>query len=839
MEGRGGRIAARTTAARSLLAPRAAVALSVRTLATVAALGLLTPAADPPGAALIALASGPAAAADPVPSPDAPTAESPALPGAGYPWFPPLAAPLLLTGTLGEPRTGHLHGGVDFSTGGEVGRPVYAVAGGTVVRVRAKAAGYGRAVYLDTDVGLQAVYGHLDRFAPALEAYVRREQEAQGEFEIELYPEPGQFRFARGDVLAYSGDTGAGPPHLHFELRQGDEQLNPLLLGIQAHDNVAPSLGPIRLRALAARGWVDGGIAGERLLPVTEPIAVWGPVGVEVGVFDRTGQNTSRLAPLHVRLWLDDRLVFARTFARVDLARGNDVRRVYGRPCQGSGRWILRLYRWPAGAPPDAAEGDPGLGDGRIDAALLSPGPHVVRVEAQDAAGRRDSVSWRIEAVAPIVPAEWRCEPDVHGGWIAGLRLAEQPDAGRLPLRLAWRPAGAPDRDQAARAGGETRWLALGEGWFAAHVPASGPLELEILDAAGRRVGAPLTAGSPGGLADATVQMQAAEGGILLELRCSAALPGLPSIALEDEQGRLIDLIPRGLTSGGAWAHWLESAGPMPVRGPLRTARLRAGAERRVLTLPASGLLALEGPDTTGASPATRVGPLTVRPLGAAFPGPLCLVPDLWAPGDARWEDLAARAERGGSGDENGGLRLLSPVVGLGPEWWPLGAPLEIVFDAESLIDRPGVQRERCGVYRLTESNSWRWVSQVDSAGPLGGTVNALGRWAVLEDAAPPRLLWGDPRPDAQLAHSPGRLRVGLTDLGSGFDPRDADIFMDGRMLLAEWDIDAGTLSAAVPPGLAPGTHRWEARVADRAGNVASRDFEFRIGGARPPAKKR
>jgi len=796
---------------------------------------LWMPGAGPAAAGDLVARAAPAPSADSAGVPQASTAKAPAVPGAGYAWFPPLATPLQLTGTFGEPRAGHLHGGVDFSTGGETGRPVHAVARGSVVRVRAKAAGYGRAVYLDTDTGLQAVYGHLERFAPALEAYVRERQEAQGEFEIELFPEPGKFRFARGDVLAYSGDTGVGPPHLHFELRQGDVQLNPLTLGIQAPDNIAPSLGPLRLRALAGRAWVEDGIAVERQLPVTEPIAVWGPVGVEIGVTDRSGQNTSRLAPLHVRLWLDEQLLFARTFAGVDLNRGDDARRIYGRPCQGSNRWILRLYRWPSGAGPDIAQDDPGQADGIIDAAQLPPGPHVLRVEAEDAAGRRDGVSWRIEAIAPLVLADWRCEASAHGGWMAGMRLAEEPDPSRMPLRLAWRTMGPAGGDQAGPASGETRWLALGQGWFAAHVPAQGPLELQILDANGRRCAAPCATDTASSLAGAAVEARPTEGGILFELRCPGLMPGIPRLALIDGLGASVALTPRGLSREGVWAFLLEHPVPMALRGPLRALSLRAGAQQRSLELSTSGLLAVPGPDAAGMRPAWRAGPLTVQPGASAFPGSVVLMQDVWEPGDARWEDLAARIDR----DEGGELRLLSAIVTLGPEWWPLGAPLEITFDPEVLLDWPDVQPGRCGIYRLTEGNAWRWVSQKGTAGSPAATVSSLGRWAVVEDVAPPRVLWGSPRAGADLRHPPARLRAGVTDLGSGFDPRDADIFLDGRMLLAEWDIDAGVLSAPVAAGLAPGTHRWEVRIADRAGNAGSRAFEFRLAAQPTPGRGR
>ncbi len=758
-------------------------------------------------------------------------------------WCPPLAPPLYLTGTVGEPRAGHLHGGIDLSTGREIGRPVRAVADGSVVRVRAGGAGYGRAVYLQTNSGLTAVYGHLDHFAPKLEAYVRGQQEACGEFEVDLFPEAGAFRFSRGEILAYSGETGAGPPHLHFELRRGEDQLNPLALGIVAYDNVAPALGPIRLRALDEHAWVDGAAEAERRLPATEPVRVWGRVGVEIGVLDRTGQNTSRLAPARMRLLLDDRLIFARAFARIDLLRPYDVRRVYGRACAGSSHWVVRLYRWPGGTTPDTVEEDPSLGDGIVDASLLPPGSHALRVEVEDAAGHWDAVSWAIEVKAPLVPLDWCCEPDEGGGWLCGLHLAEPLDDRILPLRLGWRPVGSPPAGAGgsagaaaspAGAGGETGWLALGQGWFAAHVPESGRLELEVRDAAGKRILPPFLTDGLADLSSASVRARIAEGGCVLELRCPGPLAGLPRLEVPEGQGASLLAEPRGPVGDGVWTFALDCPAQGAPQGPVRNMRLRVGGAAAMLALEDAGLVATRQVATPGADATFRVGPLTVRGELGTFPSPLFLEQEVWSPGEPAWEALA----EAGRAEGDGGLRLLSPVVMLGPEWWHIEEPVSVAFDPEVLVATPESPRRRWGLYRLVGKDSWRWVGQVDATGPPGGTTSTLGRWALLEDAQAPLVEWGEPRTGARLADPPARLRAAVTDVGSGFDLRDADIFIDGRMLLAEWDIDAGVLSAPVPAGLARGPHRWEVRVVDRAGNAVSREFDFRTGVAKTSGAK-
>ena len=48
---------------------------------------------------------------------------------------PPFDFPLILSGNFGELRSNHFHGGVDFKTQGEVGKPIHCIADGYVSRV--------------------------------------------------------------------------------------------------------------------------------------------------------------------------------------------------------------------------------------------------------------------------------------------------------------------------------------------------------------------------------------------------------------------------------------------------------------------------------------------------------------------------------------------------------------------------------------------------------------------------------------------------------------------------------------------------------------------------------
>jgi murein DD-endopeptidase MepM/ murein hydrolase activator NlpD len=101
-------------------------------------------------------------------------------------------------------RGGRFHGGIDIS--GERGTPIVAVDHGVVMFSGRGPDGYGNVVMLEHGGGLVSLYAHNDR------NIVR-----QGE------------RVRRGQTVATIGDTGrASGPHLHFEVHQHGQLVDPL-----------------------------------------------------------------------------------------------------------------------------------------------------------------------------------------------------------------------------------------------------------------------------------------------------------------------------------------------------------------------------------------------------------------------------------------------------------------------------------------------------------------------------------------------------------------------------------------------------------------------------------
>jgi murein DD-endopeptidase MepM/ murein hydrolase activator NlpD len=102
-----------------------------------------------------------------------------------------------------------MHKGVDFAV--PRGTPVMA-AGAGQISFMGTARGYGNFVMINHGNGYTTAYGHLSRFAPGMRRGGRVRQ---------------------GQVFAFSGMTGlATGPHLHYEIRINNKQVNPLTVKI-------------------------------------------------------------------------------------------------------------------------------------------------------------------------------------------------------------------------------------------------------------------------------------------------------------------------------------------------------------------------------------------------------------------------------------------------------------------------------------------------------------------------------------------------------------------------------------------------------------------------------
>jgi murein DD-endopeptidase MepM/ murein hydrolase activator NlpD len=162
----------------------------------------------------------------------------------------PVDFPIMLAGGFGDVRQNHFHSGIDIRTGGEEGKPVYAVADGYVSRINISSTGFGKAIYITHPNGFTSVYGHLKKLNGAIGNWIREQQYKKESFEIDTPVDPGVLVVKKGDVIAYSGNTGLSEgPHLHFEIRDAATQeiIDPILFGLPFKDSTPPKIYNVRI----------------------------------------------------------------------------------------------------------------------------------------------------------------------------------------------------------------------------------------------------------------------------------------------------------------------------------------------------------------------------------------------------------------------------------------------------------------------------------------------------------------------------------------------------------------------------------------------------------------
>lgn len=209
----------------------------------------------------------------------------------------PLDVHLVLSGTFGELRSNHFHSGLDIKTQQREGLNVIAAAEGYVSRINVQHYGYGKAIYIQHPNGYTTVYGHLKEFSPEIEAYIKKKQYEGETYEIELFPKAGELPVTRGELVAFSGNTGgSGGPHLHFEIRDGQQRpMNPKMFGINIKDTQAPTINSLFAYPMDKDSHVNGSAQRQRIPLIlqkdgsfkTAQLDACGDVGFGISTYDK------------------------------------------------------------------------------------------------------------------------------------------------------------------------------------------------------------------------------------------------------------------------------------------------------------------------------------------------------------------------------------------------------------------------------------------------------------------------------------------------------------------------------------------------------------------------
>lgn len=231
-----------------------------------------------------------------------------------YAW--PTDASHQISSTFGETRSAHLHAGLDIRTWGREGYKIFATRDGVVYRIGMGPSGYGNVIYLKHDDGSYSVYAHLNRFEPGLQAFADSIRMTDYSFVIDEFIEEESITYNKGDLIAYSGGSGIGPPHLHFELRTPDhEPFNPLLTNLTVRDNIPPVFRQLGIEFLDPHSLKPDGFEIRNVQKHGSSynfgeITVNQPVGLAVNVHDRANQTPNVYAVYTLTLVQDSDTLF-------------------------------------------------------------------------------------------------------------------------------------------------------------------------------------------------------------------------------------------------------------------------------------------------------------------------------------------------------------------------------------------------------------------------------------------------------------------------------------------------------------------------------------------------
>ncbi len=292
----------------------------------------------------------------------------------------PLKIEISQSSSFAEFRGMRLHAGIDLRTQRSNGHPIAAIADGFVSRVGVQFRGYGYALYIDhPGLNARVVYGHLQDFQGPLKDYIDAKLAKMGSRHgINDFFTPDRFPVKKGQIVALSGESGSGPSHLHFEMRNfSDEPLAPAMFGYRPADRIIPVFHHFYIEPLSYACVIDGSFLPKRynlskktaVLYKLNPVpAVFGKVGLQAGISDTNGDG-NRYGVENVNLHVNGQTLLERVFHRYTYDQSRQATWIYDyfkSNLKGTG-YVYTMFKWPfdtlyfaAGYPAWSGAFDPG-----------------------------------------------------------------------------------------------------------------------------------------------------------------------------------------------------------------------------------------------------------------------------------------------------------------------------------------------------------------------------------------------------------------------------------------------------------------------------------------------
>lgn len=325
-----------------------------------------------------------------------------------------------LSASFAELRSDHFHSGLDYKTGGATGKDVLAIDEGYIYRIGVSPAGFGRALYVRHPNGYSSVYGHLKSFRPDIEEFVRKRQYELKNFTVSLFPQRDQFPVARGEVIAWSGNSGASSgPHLHLEIRESssEDPVNPLMFDLGVSDRIRPVIDKVILYPLSGNSSVNSSRSSRTLRAVPlngsygvaegDIPVVYGETGIGIKCWDNFDNSTNRCGIYTLELQVDGLKVYGFTADRFAFSESRYINSHIDYAAKATGNeYIHRLFIQPGNRL--------SMYDGHIRRGVLrfsDDEVHDIKIMVTDNRENKSWISFKIKSVSkpPIPPAEVIC----------------------------------------------------------------------------------------------------------------------------------------------------------------------------------------------------------------------------------------------------------------------------------------------------------------------------------------------------------------------------------------------------------------------------------------------
>jgi hypothetical protein len=307
-----------------------------------------------------------------------------------YLW--PTNASKYMTSSFCEFRPRHYHAAIDIKTWQQTGYKIFAIEDGYVYRIRVASTGYGKAIYIKLKDGNIAVYAHLKGFTPELDAYTDSQRLAAKNNILDMFPNPNQFPVKKGDLLGYTGGTGIGVPHLHFELRDSyNRPINPLQFYKDTiQDDISPKARFLAIIPAGSSTFINFEpdtlilpVAQQSRVKINNPVYLTGKAYLALRTYDLANKVNNRFDFYKAEMFINGKLGYKINYDRFsyDETRLIEIDKNFSLWRKGL-RVYHNFYRHPANSLP--FYGEIFKGSGLLHGKSLQEGKNTIQLKIYD-----------------------------------------------------------------------------------------------------------------------------------------------------------------------------------------------------------------------------------------------------------------------------------------------------------------------------------------------------------------------------------------------------------------------------------------------------------------------